>query len=107
MQVSCEFASDFFEKRLHYCTTIAPQKSCEKAANRRAASHVKPTSDTLCSPDLLVLYRRQSNDMIYLILLSILGYLSNLTSNSKPVHKRMQLIIEKEQESPNVVLIFG
>ena len=28
-QISCEFASDFFEKRLHYCTTIAYQKSCE------------------------------------------------------------------------------
>ena len=27
-----------FEKRLHYCTTIAHQKSCEKPANRRAAS---------------------------------------------------------------------
>ena len=33
----------FFEKRLPYCTTIAPQKSCEKTANRRAASDEKPT----------------------------------------------------------------
>ena len=33
----------FFEIRLHYCTTIAPQKSCEKPANRRATSDEKPT----------------------------------------------------------------
>ena len=32
----------FFEKRLHYCTTIALQKSCDKPANRRAASDEKP-----------------------------------------------------------------
>ena len=37
--------SDLFEKRLHYCTTIAPHKSCEKPANRRAASDEKPTHD--------------------------------------------------------------
>ena len=43
MQISCEFANNFFEKRLHYCTTIASQKSCEKSANRRAASEEKPT----------------------------------------------------------------
>ena len=43
MQISCQFASDFFEKRLHYCTTIALQKSCDKPANRRAASDEKPT----------------------------------------------------------------
>ena len=43
MQISCEFASDFFEKRLHYCTTIALQISCDKPANRRAASDEKPT----------------------------------------------------------------
>ena len=35
----------FFEKLLHYCTTIAPQKSCEKPANRRAACDEKPTPD--------------------------------------------------------------
>ena len=35
--------SIFFEKRLHYGTTIAPPKSCEKPANRRAASDEKPT----------------------------------------------------------------
>ena len=45
MQISCQFASDFFEKRLHYCTTIALQKSCDKPANRRAASDEKPTPD--------------------------------------------------------------
>ena len=33
----------FFEKRIHYCTIIAPQESCEKPANRRAASDEKPT----------------------------------------------------------------
>ena len=33
----------FFEKRLHYCTIIARQKSCDKPANRRAASDEKPT----------------------------------------------------------------
>ena len=43
MQISSEFTSDFFEKQLHYCTTIAPHKSCEKPANRRAASDEKPT----------------------------------------------------------------
>ena len=43
MQISCQFVSDFFEKRLHYCTIIAPQKSCDKPANRRAASDEKPT----------------------------------------------------------------
>ena len=46
MQISCQFASDFFEKRLHYCTTIALQKSCDKPANRRAASDEKPTPDS-------------------------------------------------------------
>ena len=34
-------------KRLNYCTTIAPQKSCEKPANRRAASDEKPTPGVL------------------------------------------------------------
>ena len=43
MQISSEFTSYFFEKQLHYCTTIAPHKSCEKPANRRAASDEKPT----------------------------------------------------------------
>ena len=43
MQISCEFASDFLEKPFHYCTTIASQKSCEKPANRIAASGEKPT----------------------------------------------------------------
>ena len=43
MQISYQFASDFFEKRLHYCTIIARQKSCDKPANRRAASDEKPT----------------------------------------------------------------
>ena len=43
MQISCQFASVFFEKRLHYCTTIALQKSCDKPANRRAVSDEKPT----------------------------------------------------------------
>ena len=43
MQISCEFVSDFFEKRLPYFTTIAPQKSCEKPANPRAAFDEKPT----------------------------------------------------------------
>ena len=38
-----QFASAFFEKRLHYCTTIALQKSCDKPTNRRAASDEKPT----------------------------------------------------------------
>ena len=28
MQISCHFASDFFEKRLHYCTIFALLKSC-------------------------------------------------------------------------------
>ena len=28
MQISSGVPSDFFEKQLHYCTTIAPQKSC-------------------------------------------------------------------------------
>ena len=43
MQTSCEIARIFFEKRLHYCTTNAPQKSCEKPANRRAESDENPT----------------------------------------------------------------
>ena len=51
MQISCEFARDFVEKRRHYYTTIAPQKSCEKPANRRAASDEKPTPD---QPDHLI-----------------------------------------------------
>ena len=42
-----QFASPFFEKRLHYCTTIALQKSCDKPANRRAASDEKPTPDVV------------------------------------------------------------
>ena len=47
MQISCQFASDFFEKRLHYCMTIALQKSGDKHANRRAAIDEKPTPDQL------------------------------------------------------------
>ena len=47
MQISCEFASDFFEKRLHYCTTIAPPKSC-----KTPASDEKPTPDLMCQFDL-------------------------------------------------------
>ena len=46
VRVLCKFPVNsqaiFFEKRLNYCTTIAPQKSCEKSANRRAASDEKP-----------------------------------------------------------------
>ena len=34
---------DFFEKGLHYPTTIAPQKSCGKPANRRGVSDEKST----------------------------------------------------------------
>ena len=34
-----------FSKLLHYRTTIAPQKSCEKPVNRRAASDEKPTPE--------------------------------------------------------------
>ena len=45
MQISCQFASDFFGKRFQYCTIIALQKSCDKPANRRAASDEKPTPD--------------------------------------------------------------
>ena len=45
MQISCGFASDFFQKRLHYCTTIAPQKSCEKPAYCRVASDEKTTPE--------------------------------------------------------------
>ena len=47
MQIYCQFASDFVEKRLHYCTTIALQKSCDKPANRRAASDEKPTPEII------------------------------------------------------------
>ena len=54
MQISCQFASDFFEKRLHYCTTIALQKSCYKPANRRAASDEKPTPDCHLIVDWIV-----------------------------------------------------
>ena len=47
VQFLCKFPVNsraiFLEKRLHYCTTIAPQTSCEKPANRRAASDEKPT----------------------------------------------------------------
>ena len=50
MQITHQFASDFFEKRLHYCTIIARQKSCDKPANRRAASDEKPTPDHLGVP---------------------------------------------------------
>ena len=43
----CKFAvnsrANCFEKILHYCTTIALQKSCDKPANRRAASDEKLT----------------------------------------------------------------
>ena len=42
MQIFCEFASNFLEKRVQ--TT---QKSCEKPANRRAASDEKPTQGVL------------------------------------------------------------
>ena len=41
----------FFEKRLHYCTIMAPQESCEKLANRRAASDEKPTPGVLINVD--------------------------------------------------------
>ena len=35
----------FFKKRFYYRAIIARQKSCEKLANRRAASDEKPTPD--------------------------------------------------------------
>ena len=38
-----KFPENSRAKRLHYCTIIAPQKSCEKPVNRRAASDEKPT----------------------------------------------------------------
>ena len=58
LQISCQFASDFFEKRLHYCTTIALQKSCDKPANRRAASDEKPTPGGTSIPFAGLLARR-------------------------------------------------
>ena len=65
VQIFCEFASDFFEKRLHYCATIASQKSCEKPANRRAASDDKPT------PDVTIIYYATSVFFVLCLLLFV------------------------------------
>ena len=43
LRIFCEIAVRFFKKRFYYRAIIARQKSCEKLANRRAASDEKPT----------------------------------------------------------------
>ena len=43
LRIFCEIAVRFFKKRFYYRAIIAHQKSCEKLANRRAASDEKPT----------------------------------------------------------------
>ena len=43
LRIFCEIAVRFFKKRFMYRAIIARQKSCEKLANRRAASDEKPT----------------------------------------------------------------
>ena len=45
MRIFCEIAVRFFKKRFYYRAIIARQKSCEKLANRRAASDEKPTPE--------------------------------------------------------------
>ena len=45
LRIFCEIAVRFFKKRFYYRAIIARQKSCEKLANRRAASDEKPTPD--------------------------------------------------------------
>ena len=45
LRIFCEIAVRFFKKRFYYRAIIAHQKSCEKLANRRAASDEKPTPD--------------------------------------------------------------
>ena len=74
MQISCQFASDFFEKRLHCCITIALQKSCDKPANRRAASDEKPT------PVLLITAQLTKSRSENVLITSFLGY-KTLDSN--------------------------
>ena len=68
VQFLCKFPVNsraiFFEKRLHYCTTIAPQKSCERPANRRAASDEKPTHGIFLG-----------NMSIYLLIINILYFI--------------------------------
>ena len=43
LRIFCEIAVRLFKKRFYYRAIIARQKSCEKLANRRAASDEKPT----------------------------------------------------------------
>ena len=43
LRIFCEIEVRFFTKRFYYRAIIARQKSCEKLANRRAASDEKPT----------------------------------------------------------------
>ena len=43
LRIFYEIAVRFFKKRFYYRAIIARQKSCEKLANRRAASDEKPT----------------------------------------------------------------
>ena len=49
LQIFCEIAVRFFKKCFYYRAIIARQKSCEKLANRRAASDEKPTPDDCSS----------------------------------------------------------
>ena len=56
MKFTENFRATVFEKRLHYCTTIEPQKYCEKPANRRAASDEKPTPDIKLFTTLLLVH---------------------------------------------------
>ena len=46
LRIFCEIAVRFFKKRFYYRAIIARQKSCEKLANRRAASDEKPTPES-------------------------------------------------------------
>ena len=79
MQISCEFASDFFDKRLHYCTTIVPQKSSEKPLNRRAASDEKPIPGKLKTFTKFIFGPRTLLRSIIRNLNSILAQISVLT----------------------------
>ena len=56
LRIFCEIAVRFFKKRFYYRAIIARQKSCEKLANRRAASDEKPTP--VCKENRIIDIRR-------------------------------------------------
>ena len=65
LRIFCEIAVRFFKKRFYYRAIIARQKSCEKLANRRAASDEKPTPVVLDAIRLVTVALEHYNNIIF------------------------------------------